>query len=128
MKHIVILQQPYFNMVLNGTKTIESRFAVNKIAPFEKVQIGDELLIKETGKAVTAKAIVKAVKYYILTPELVEELRVKYGKAIGTDLPADWVNTKTKRYGTLIWVENVHQVDPINVPRSNGAGWICIND
>lgn len=49
-KHIAILRQPFFNMVLNGEKTIESRWSLNKVAPFNKISSGDEILLKETAK------------------------------------------------------------------------------
>ena len=90
MKHLAILKQPFFNMVLSGEKTIESRWSMNKIAPYNKVNVGDEILLKETGKNVTATAKVKNVKYYELTPEKVENIRIKYGKQIGTDKFENW--------------------------------------
>ena len=62
MKHIAILKQPFFNMVLNGEKTIESRWSMHKVAPYNRVSVGDEILLKETGKDVTATAKVKDVK------------------------------------------------------------------
>ncbi len=80
-------------MVLSGKKTIESRWSMNKVAPYGKVSIGDKILLKETGKDVTAIAIVKDVKYYELTPEIVEEIRLCYGKQIGTDKFVDWETT-----------------------------------
>ena len=43
MKHIAILKQPFFNMVLNGEKTIESRWSMHKVAPYNKVSVGDEI-------------------------------------------------------------------------------------
>lgn len=46
MKHIAILRQPYFNIVLNGEKTIESRWSMHKVTPYGKVNIGDEILLK----------------------------------------------------------------------------------
>ncbi len=128
MKHIVILKKKYYDMVLAGTKTIESRFSMNKCAPYNKVQVGDTLLIKETGKDVSATAKVKDVKYYELTPSLVEDIRIKYGKAIGTDSPKDWESTTRKKYCTLVWLENVDQINPIKVQRSCGAGWICLEE
>ncbi len=125
MKHIAILRQPFFDMVLSGEKTIESRWSMHKIPPYNKVQVGDTIYLKETGKDVTATAKVKAVKYYELTPELVEEIREKYGKEIGTDKFEDWQATLQKKYCTLIWLANVEKIEPLQVPRSNGAGWIC---
>ncbi|MDD4157739.1 MAG: hypothetical protein PHY08_14340 [Candidatus Cloacimonetes bacterium] len=127
MKHIAILRQPFFDMILNGSKTIESRFSFNKVVPYEKVNIGDEILLKQTGKDVTAKAIVKDVEYYELNPKIVEEIRLKYGKVIGTDKFEDWEITKAKKYCTLIWLTGVKRIEPIKVPKSHGAGWMCIN-
>lgn len=125
MEHIAILRQPFFDMVLNGEKTIESRWSMNKVA-LQKVNVGDKILLKLTGNPVTATARAKAVKYYELTPELVEQIRLKYGKQIGTDKFEDWSSTLKKKYCTLIWLEDVKIIEPMQVPRSNGAGWIVV--
>lgn len=128
MKHIAILRQPFYGMVLNGTKTIESRWGMNKCAPFGKIKVGDVIYIKQTGKPVTAKAVAKEVNFYTLTPKLVEEIRIKYGKLIGTDKFEDWETTLNKKYCTLIWLDKVEKIPPMQVPRSNGAGWIILKD
>lgn len=128
MKHIAILRQPFYDMVISGTKTIESRWSMNRCAPFNKIKVGDIIYIKQTGKPVTAKAVAKKVKFYNLTPEIVEEIRVKYGKFIGTDKFEDWQSTLNKKYCTLIWLDKVEKISPIDVPRSNGAGWIILKD
>ncbi len=124
MKHIAILRQPFYVMVLSGEKTIESRWSMHKVAPYNKVSVGDTILIKETGKDVTATAKVREVKYYELTPTKVDEIRQQYGKQIGTDKFKDWETTLQKKYCTLIWLENVQKIAPLKVPRSNGAGWL----
>ena len=128
MKHIAILRQPFFDMVLNGEKTIESRWSMNKIALYKKVNIGDEILLKLTGQPVTATAKVQDVKYYQLTSDIVEDIRIKYGKQIGTDKFEDWQDTKQKKFCTLIWLKDVKKITPLVVPRSNGAGWIVLKD
>ncbi|MDD2445195.1 MAG: ASCH domain-containing protein [Clostridia bacterium] len=128
MKHIAILKQPFFNMILNGEKTIESRWSFNKTAPYNKVEIGDIILLKETGKNVTATAIVKNVKYYQLTPEKVEKIKAKYGKQIGINNVEAWQLILCKKYCTLIWLYKVKKINPINVKRSYGTGWIVIDD
>lgn len=126
MKHIAILRQPFFDMVLNGEKTIESRWSMNKIAPYKKINVGDEIFLKLTGNPITATAKVKDVKFYELTPEIVEKIRLKYGKQIGTDKFEDWNSTLNKKYCTLIWLKDVKTIKPMPVPRSNGAGWIIV--
>ncbi len=128
MKHIAILKQPFFNMVLSGEKTIESRWSQHRVVPYGKIKQGDQILLKETGQDVTASAVADKVKFYELTPDLVEEIRQKYGKQIGTDKFEDWQTTLTKKYCTLIWLTNVQKIEPVKVKRSNGAGWLCINE
>lgn len=128
MQHIAILKQPFFDMVLSGEKTIESRWSMVKVAPYKKVSVGDKILLKETGKDVTAIANIKKVQFYELTPEIVEDIRIKYGKQIGTDKFEDWKSTLQKKYCTLIWLDEVTPVAPIKVKRSNGAGWIVLKD
>ena len=127
MEHIAILRQPFYDMILSGEKTIESRFSMNKCAPYKRVSIGDVVWFKETGKPVTVRAIVKDVKYFETTPEIIEEIRKTYGKEIGTDRFEDWQETCKKNFCTLVWIKDVKRVPPINVPRSNGAGWIILN-
>lgn len=128
MKHLAIFKQPFYDMVLSGEKTIESRWSMNKIAPYNKVNIGDEILLKLTGQLVTATAKVKDVKYYELTPEIAEDIRLKYGREIGIDKFENWDETRQKKYLTLIWLEDVTTIKPLRVPRSNGAGWVVQKD
>ena len=63
-----------------------------------------------------------------MTPKIVEDIRIKYGKQIGTDKFANWRSTLQKKYCTLIWLENVKNIEALEVPRSNGAGWIVLKD
>ena len=126
MFHLAILKPKYYNMILNGTKPIESRFSFNKIAPYKKVCVGDVIYLKQTGKPVGAKCRVERAEFFELTPNVVEEIRVKYGKLIGTDKVEDWQSTKNKKFGTLIWVKDVQKIDSIEVPRSNGSAWFML--
>ena len=127
MKHIAICQQPFFDMILCGKKTIESRWSTRKIPPYNRVQKGDMILLKETGKDVTAQATAREVMYYDLTPEIADEIRLKYGKEIGIDFFSDWQEKRQKRYCTLIWLENIKKINPIKVRRGNRSGWISEN-
>ena len=126
MKHVAIFRQPFFNMVLNHEKTIESRWSNKKIAPFKKVQGADTIWLKETSKLVTAKAIVARVEYYELTENIADEINAKYGKQIGIDKFTNWDEVKRKKYCTLIWLKDVEMVEPFAVSKSHGAGWIVM--
>lgn len=128
MRHIAILRQPFFDMVLNGEKTIESRWALHKVAPFNKIKQGDLILLKETGKPVNATAIAGRVEFFELTPKIAEDIKSKWGKEIGTDKFANWEEILTKKYCTLIWLKDVKRIAPLKVKRSSGAGWIVLDD
>ena len=127
MRHLAILKQPFLNMILSGEKTIETRWAMHKIAPYNKLRVGDEILLKETCKEVIATAKVKDFKYFELTPQIADEIKQKYGKEIGVYKFENWENYRNKKYCTLIWLDNIEKVKPFKVKRSNGAGWIVIN-
>ncbi len=70
MKHIAIFRQPFYDFVLSGQKTIESRWSMRKIAPYNKIKVGDTILIKKTGDKILAKAEVSEVKFFELTPSI----------------------------------------------------------
>ena len=48
-----------------------------------------------------------------LAMQKVEEIRVMYGKQIGTDTFEDWQSTLQKKYGTLVWLKNVMRIPPM---------------
>ena len=126
MIHIAIMRQPFYDMVLSGEKTIESRRSKNKIAPYKKINSGDKILFKLTGKPATAMAKVEKVKFYELTPQIAEKIKVQFGKRIGTNKFEDWNKYANKNYCTLICLTQVQQIELTNVPKSHGAGWIIL--
>ncbi len=126
MEHIAIFRQPFYDFVLNGQKTIESRWSMHKIAPYNKIKVGDTIFIKKTCDKISAKAVASDVKSFELTPTIVEQIREKYGKEICTDYFDDWETYLNKRYCTLIWLKDVTRIYPIDAPKSHGAGWIVL--
>ena len=51
--HLGIFSEPYLTYMLEGNKTIESRFSKNKIAPYKKISKEDIVLLKKSsGKIV----------------------------------------------------------------------------
>jgi ASC-1-like (ASCH) protein len=128
MFHIAILHKKYYNLILSGKKTIESRFSFNKIAPYNKVKVGETIYLKESGKNITARAKVKDVKFFELNPEIVEDIRVKYGNNIGVADVDSWNKTKQKKFGTLVWLENVETINEIKTNRSCGTAWFVLEN
>jgi len=51
--HLAILRQPYLDLIVDGTKTLESRFNTKRAAPFGRVAVGDLILLKGSGRPIT---------------------------------------------------------------------------
>lgn len=144
MDHVAILRKARISKgddllgdILAGTKTIESRWYVNKIAPWNTVHSGDTLYLKESGCPITAKANVTYVlQYENLDEATVDEIILKYGKQIAPytsyeDFKA-WVGTqKTKKYCILVFLDKVSKVVPFEINKKGfgiSAAWLVVGD
>lgn len=103
----MIVHPRYIAPLLSGTKSLESRLGQDRRAPFGRVNPGDTIYIKPTGKRVVAKAIVRRVdEYEGLTPEDILEMRDAYDERImGGD--QYWESKSNAKYATLISFEKV---------------------
>jgi len=144
MDHVAILRKSNFKKgdnvlgdILSGRKTIESRWYVNKVAPWDKIFAGDTVYFKESGHPVTTKARVsKVLQYDNLNPEKVAEIITKYGKRIAPNLLEEeffiWVQGRSdKRYCILIFLQDVVKVLPFRVDKkgfSSASAWLVVRN
>ena len=126
MKHIAVVRPPFYDMILNGEKTIESRWSLNKCAPYKKVNKDDVIYLKLPGKSISAIAEVEKVEFYELNVSLTEKIKILYGKEIGIHKFENWEIYKNKKYLTLIWLKNVRKIEPLEIKKKNKAGWATI--
>jgi len=56
--HLAVFVEPYLQYVLDGKKTVESRFGIHRRPPFGHVSEGDILLLKRSGGPVTGVCLV----------------------------------------------------------------------
>lgn len=139
MHHIAILSKKpdYIKMILEGKKTIESRWYVNKIAPYNKISAGDVLYLKRSGGMVEGKALVsKVIQFDNLDTKTVKEIYKKYGKEIFPDLNEDnidkYVEGKAKKnYCILIFLKNPKKLKHFQIDKTgfgNACAWMCVGD
>ncbi len=144
MDHLAILRKAKLKKgdnllkdILLGTKTIESRWYVNKIAPWDKIKIGDTVYFKESGSPVVAKALVSNVlQYSNLTLDLIATIITKYGKYISPkiSLPEflSWGEKQTlKKYCILVFLEKVEEIPPFNIDKTGfgiSSAWLVVPD
>jgi ASC-1-like (ASCH) protein len=144
MDHVAILRKARVSKgdnllqdILDGTKTIESRWYVNKISPWNNIKAGDTVYLKESGCPVYAKAkVFKVEQFENLEHSIVEMIIKKYGREIAphasvTELN-QWVKEEQKkRYCILIFLEKVVKVEPFYVNKAGfgiSSAWMAVGD
>src|SRR5579859_1065899 len=81
--HLAIMREPYLSRVLDGSKTIESRWLHTRRAPYGRLQAGDQIAFKRSGGSILAVAsAVRVEQYADLTPAAVIGLLQRWGSAL----------------------------------------------
>lgn len=77
-----IFTEPYLTAMINGQKTIESRFSKNKIIPYQQINKNDIILIKKSGGPIIGYFTILKVLFFNLKETSIEELKEKYQKEL----------------------------------------------
>lgn len=125
--HLGIFIEPYLQLIIEGKKTIESRFSVNQCSPFGKVSKGDVLLLKRSGGPIVAICLINDAWFYHLNKELWSEIKEVHAKALCIEDPEFWQQKVNSNYATLMRVKNVHSMSPINFEKSDRRGWVVLS-
>lgn len=136
--HVAIMKQSWglTQKILNGQKTIESRWYKNQYKPWKEIQPEDTVYFKDSGKPVCLKAIVdKVLRFYALTPLKVEAILREFGEADGIDSDNQYEQFynlfRNKRYCLLIFLRQVEKVIPFDIDkRGYGAmaSWLVLDN
>ncbi len=126
--HLVILRKEYLEAILEGRKTIESRFTMNRRSYWEKILYGDRLFLKQSSGPVCATAKVTKVRYYEnLRPEKIERLKGQYNQHIqGAD--DYWQSKNDCRYGVLVWLGEVKPIKPVRIAKKDWRAWVVLSE
>ena len=126
-KHLAILRQPFLDLILDGKKTIESRFLKTQSAPYKTVQEGDLVVIKKSGGLVLGEFTVSKVERFLdLTPEKINKITEKYYKELSVEAnPNFWKNKLDTRYAVLIYVANpIRYKKPYPYKKNDMRSWL----
>jgi hypothetical protein len=122
--HLAVFREPFLSLLLEGTKTIESRFSVNRVAPYGVVAADDLLLLKRTAGPVVGMALADTPGFYELDPTAWHEIRTRFAKAICADNDQFWAERERARYATLIPIKTAVVIDPFQVEKRDRRGWV----
>lgn len=119
--------------ILNGVKTIETRFSQHKISPFGLVSVGDLVYIKPPGEEIIGQFRVKKVFFFEgLTEPDFEKIFQDYGAKISTGKKQEdekyFSDKKKSIYGTLIFIGDSERfiTSPLKIKKSDQRGWVVL--
>lgn len=124
--HLAVFVQPYLKFVLDGRKTIESRFSANRCAPYGRVRAGDVILLKQTGGAVLGVCQAGHVWDYRLEPGALAEIQQRFGAALCAQGHEFWTSRARAAVATLIQVDHVYGTVPVPMPKRDRRGWVVL--
>jgi hypothetical protein len=125
--HLAVFHEPFLMLLLNGTKTIESRFSVNRVAPYGCVARDDLILLKRNGGPVVGVAIAGDPGFYELDAAAWRTIRSRFADAICAPDERFWQQRARARYGTLIPVRATAAITPFTVDKRDRRGWVLID-
>lgn len=122
--HVAIVDRPTICNIASGVKSIETRFSKNRIKPYQAVNIGDIVLLKESGGAIHGYFTVKNVDY--IKDFNIEEIENRYHDRVMAP-HAYWRRKKDSKYGTLLYCDNpVFEEVGIKLIHKGLSGWISV--
>jgi predicted transcriptional regulator len=121
--HLAVMVEPFLTYILEGKKTIESRFSKPLIAPFERIAVGDLVLLKAGPLVGSFRA--SSVECIKLTSRVLKELQRDRSEAICAD-DEFWAAREGKSYATLVGISDVRPLTPVRVSKSDRRGWLVL--
>jgi len=119
--------------ILDGRKSIESRWYKTKRAPWNKIKPGDVVYFKNSGESVTVEAAVaKVLQLENLNPSEAKNILQKFGKEDGIEkekIKYYFELFKDKKYCLLIFIKNIKQIKPFQINKTGFgamAAWLCV--
>lgn len=124
--HLAVFVEPYLSAVLDGRKTIESRFGVHRCAPYEQVGPGDLILLKRSGGPVVGIALAGETSFHQLDGGALRDIRQRYARQLHAEDDGFWEARAGKRYATLIEIEEAVEIDTMTVEKRDRRGWVTM--
>jgi hypothetical protein len=121
--HLAVFAEPFLSLVLDGRKTVESRFSRIRCAPFELVSEGDIILIKRVAGPICGVVLAKRVWFYALNRRTLADIRRKHSKTICAD-DEFWRQRRDASYATLIELAEPTSVSALSCNKRDRRGWV----
>lgn len=109
--------------MLNGKKTVESRYTKNRIFPYNKISEEDIVLIKKSCGDVLGYFTIKEVIFFELGEIDIECIKSKFGSQLCVT-ETFWEAKKNSNYATLIVIDEIVKLKPFYIDKKGMQTWI----
>ena len=123
--HLAVFAEPLLSFVLDGRKTIESRFGRTRCAPFDQVRQGDIILLKRVGGPISGLVLAKQAWFYELHHRPIDSIREQFGNAIRAD-DSFWETKRDAQYATLIELAEPISIYGMLCSKRDRRGWVAL--
>ncbi|NEO46376.1 MAG: ASCH domain-containing protein [Moorea sp. SIO4A3] len=125
--HLAIFVEPYLQFILDGEKTVDSRFSTRRFAPYNRVEKGDVVLLKKSSGPIVGICQVSYVWFYELDPESWRTIK-GFADAICAQDPDFWKQREAASFATLMRIQNVKPIEPIKFVKRDRRGWVVLHE
>ena len=122
--HLAIFREPYLTSIMEGKKTIETRFAKRPCAPYERIAAGDIIVLKRASGGIVGICMAERVWFYHIDVESFSRIKETFASAICPAEESFWDDRKQSAVATLIMVSNVAAVPNVQFKKRDRRGWI----
>lgn len=112
--------------MLEGKKTIESRFSKNKILPYNQISKDDIVIVKKSSGNVVAYFTIKEVLFFNLNETSIDEIKTKYSKQLCVD-ESFWLSKRNSNYATLIIIDKIVKLNSFHIDKKGMQTWINLS-
>ncbi|MCB1103419.1 MAG: ASCH domain-containing protein [Opitutaceae bacterium] len=126
--HVAVFVEPYLQYIFNGTKTVESRFSVNRCAPFEQAAEGDIVLLKQSGGQLIGICQISHKWYYNMDPSKWKTIRDRFGGPLAITDASFWQRKRDACYASLFKISHVYRFEPLPFEKRDRRGWVILKE
>ncbi len=125
--HVAILVEPYLQLILDGHKTVESRFARRECPPYRGVTKDDVILLKRSGGPIVGVCQVADVWFHQRDERAWQPIRDEFAIALCALSPTFWEERADTSFATLMRLIHVRGFTPgIGFAKRDRRGWVIL--
>lgn len=137
MDHVAILKASWklIPEIINGNKTIETRWYMQKRLPWNRIKKGDQIFFKDAGKPVQVQAVISKITQIEVTDDFQADILIDqiWQKDIVFPklIPELQKYISGKRYGIIVEFENAIEVPAFDIDKSGyglQSAWLSVED